>query len=93
MFEKWNLLASLIHTADCDGVIPVDIFMSGDRLDNDNTGLGWNEFNLWQQNEAPDNGENLAIENVCSTCDITFDPEELNGFSSDSASPLNTPIS
>ena len=58
-----NLIDSLIHTAQCNGVPPVDVFMSGHRTDN--SGTGWNDFTFWNESNSPDNDENLALENTC----------------------------
>jgi hypothetical protein len=58
-----NLLDSLIHTANCSGVIPTDVFMSGFRTDN--ADIGWNDFTFWGESHSPDNDENLALDNSC----------------------------
>ena len=73
--EELNLLESLILTAECSGVIPVDVFMSGDRFDNDNTELGWNEFTLWQQTQDDLEG-NVGLDNICPGHADDFDPIE-----------------
>ena len=65
---EMNLLESLVHTARTDGVIPVDVFMSGVRTDNAN--LGWNEYTFFGEGESTDDkddkDENLIISNVFS---------------------------